>query len=109
MVTPLLSEKFQDQLDGVLHCYDRVILLGSLQPFCYAKGMTHYLYEHQIRIFDYAQFAEPLCDQICQQAEKLAQEQGLTIEFIRKNNFRKEARIQSCTATRQAARPGAHL
>ena len=105
MVTPLLSEKFHDQLDGVLHCYDRVILLGSLHPFCYAKGMTHYLYEHQIRIFDYAQFAEPLRDQICQQAEQLAQEHGLAIEFIRKKNFRKEDRIQALLKTR-GTQPG---
>jgi hypothetical protein len=50
MPTPLLSDKYRDQLDGVLNCYDRIILFGSLQPWCYAQGMTHYLYTHQIRI-----------------------------------------------------------
>ena len=48
----LLSEKYGDRLDGVLQCYDRITLHGSLHPFCYAKGMTNYLYAHQIRIFD---------------------------------------------------------
>jgi hypothetical protein len=95
METSLLSEKYQDRLAGVLHCYDRLILTGRVVPFCYAQGMTHYLYQHDIRIFDYAQFAAPWRDEIRANAEKLAQEEGLTIEFIRKNNFRKENRIQT--------------
>jgi hypothetical protein len=94
MPIPLLSDKYRDQLDGVLNCYDRIILFGSLQPWCYAEGMTHYLYEHAIRIFDYAQFAQLLTDEIRTNAEALAQENGLEIEFIRKNKFRKEDRIQ---------------
>ena len=95
MPTQLLSEKYRDQLDGVLSCYDRVIFSGNLQLLCYAKGMTHYLYEHDIRIFDYAKFAQPLSEQIRENAQPLAAEHGLTIEYIRKKNFRKEDRIQA--------------
>jgi hypothetical protein len=94
MPIPLLSDKYRDQLDGVLTCYDRIILFGSLQPWSYAQGMTHYLYEHAIRIFDYAQFAQPLTEEIRTNAEVLAQQHGLEIEFIRKKTFRKEDRIQ---------------
>jgi hypothetical protein len=90
-----LSEKYTDRLHGVLSCYDRIVLTGSLQPFCYAQGMTKYLYAHNIRIFDFAQFAEPLTTEIRQNAEDLAQAAGLTIEFIRKKNFRKEERIHT--------------
>ncbi len=100
MTIRLLSDKYRDQLDGVLNCYDRIILIGSLQPFCYAQGMTHYLFAHQIRIFDYAKFAEPLRDQICKNTEQLAQAHGLKIEYIRKKNFRKEDRIQAILKTR---------
>lgn len=95
MPTPLLTEKYREELDGVLHCYDRLILLGSLQPFCYAQGMTGYLCEQHIRIFDYAEFARPLGEQIRANAEQLAQQHGLEIEFIRKKTFRKEDRIQA--------------
>ncbi len=105
MTTPLLTAKYQDQLDGVLNCYDRVILKGNLHPLCYPEGMTHYLYEHQIKVFDYVHFAEPLRDQIIQNAEKLAQDHGLEIEFIRRKNFRKEDRIQAILKTRGTA-PG---
>jgi hypothetical protein len=90
----LLSERYADQLDGVLSCYDRIVITGSLMPFCYAQGMTHYLYQQGIRIFDYAKFAEPLRERIRANAEALAEANGVKIEFIRKKDFRKESRIQ---------------
>lgn len=93
MPTQPLPEKYADRLSGVLNCYDRIVLTGSLQPLCYAQGMTKYLYAHNIRIFDFAQFAEPLTAEIRRNAEAIAQTAGLTIEFIRKKNFRKEDRI----------------
>lgn len=95
MTTMLLSEKYAEQLDGVLHCYDRVVLTGSLMPLCYAQGMTQYLYTHDIRIFDYPQFAQPFAQALRENAEALAAEHGLTIEYIRKKTFRKEARIEA--------------
>ena len=86
----LLSEQYANDLDGVLSCYDRMVITGSLQPFCYAQGMTQYLYQQGIRIFDYAQFAEPLREHIRENAEALAQANGVKIEFVRKKDFRKE-------------------
>jgi len=90
----LLSERYANDLDGVLSCYDRIVITGSLQPCCYAQGMTRYLYQQGIRIFDYAQFAEPLREHIRENAEALAEANGVTIEFIRKKAFRKENRVQ---------------
>ena len=95
MATTLITEKYQDVIHGVLHCYDRVVISGNLQPLCYAKGMTKYLYTHQIRIFDYTQFAEPLRNLIRENAQKIAEENGLEIEFIsKKDSFRKEERVK---------------
>jgi hypothetical protein len=90
----LLSERYAQDLDGVLSCYDRIVITGSLMPFCYAQGMTQYLYQHKVRIFDYAKFAEPLREQIRENAEELAEANGVQIEFIRKKDFRKENRVQ---------------
>jgi hypothetical protein len=89
----LLSERYAEELDGVLSCYDRIVITGNLQPFCYAQGMTRYLYQHGIRIFDYAKFAEPLRERIRANAEALAEANGVKIEFIRKKDFRKESRV----------------
>jgi len=90
----LLSERYRAELDGVLSCYDRIVITGSLQPFCYAQGMTYYLYQQGIRIFDYAQFAEPLREGLRENAEALAAANGVQIEFIRRKDFRKENRVQ---------------
>jgi hypothetical protein len=95
MTTTLLTEKYAEQLDGVLHCYDRIVLTGSLRPLCYPQGMTKYLNAQSIRIFDYAQFAQPLAERLRTNADAIAKEEGLTIEYIRKKNFRKEARIEA--------------
>ena len=89
-----LTEKYSKELDGVLSCYDRIVITGSLYPFCYAQGMTSYLYRQGIRIFDYAKFADPLRERVRENAEALAQANGIKIEFTRKKDFRKETRIQ---------------
>lgn len=94
MTTQLLPEKYGDQIYGVLNCYDRIVLTGTLPMFCHAQGMTSYLYSKHIRIFDYVQFAAPLREAIRQNAEALAKANNLEIEFIRKKDFRKEQRIK---------------
>ena len=101
MATTLLSEKYDAQLYGDLSCYDRVIISGNLHPLCYAKGMTGFLYRCEIRIFDYKEFAQSLRDSIRANAEAIAQENGLEIEFIKKSKrFRKEDRIHKIVKTR---------
>jgi len=89
----LLTEKYQDNIAFTLSCYDRVILNGTLPEISYPQGLTNYLYQNEIRIFDYARFAEPLKEEIRHNAEQLAQDNGITIEFIRKSGVRKEAII----------------
>jgi hypothetical protein len=49
----LLTERHRDQIAGVLGCWDRMLIFGTLPKICYAAGMTSYLYERKIRIFDY--------------------------------------------------------
>jgi len=101
MAAILLSEKYKTDLYGVLNCYDRIIISGNVHPLCYAKGMTGYLYANNIRIFDFPEFAQRLRDDIRSNAEAVAQEHGLQIEFIRKgNSFRKGDRIREIIETR---------
>jgi hypothetical protein len=87
-------ERHAEKIAGVLSCLDRVVITGTLPDICHAEAATHYLFNHKIRIFDYTRFTEPLRDQIRNRAEKLAADQGLTIEFLRNRDVRKEDRIQ---------------
>ena len=78
----LLTERHAQQIAGVLSCYDRVIVQGTLPVFCYADGMTAYLWKRRIRIFDFTQFAKPLTDAIKANAEELATANGLQIDYV---------------------------
>jgi hypothetical protein len=56
---------------------------GTLPGICYAGGMTSFLFQRKIKIFDYPKFAEPFRNRIRENAEKMAAEAGIEIEFIR--------------------------
>jgi hypothetical protein len=85
-----LIERYGDRLHGVLSCYDRMVMTGTLPSACYAAGMTRFLAARGVRIFDYARFAEPLRDAIRARAEELASAAGVTIEHIARAHIRKE-------------------
>jgi hypothetical protein len=96
----LLTERRAEQITGVLSCYDRLIVQGTLPVFCYAEGMTAYLSKRRIRIFDFTQFVRPLTDSIKTNAEAVAAAHGLTIDYLRKKNFRKEDKVKAVVKER---------
>ncbi|WLE96652.1 MAG: hypothetical protein QTN59_20065 [Candidatus Electrothrix communis] len=100
-----LVERYNQQISGVYSCFDRVVINGTLPGFCYAEGMTSYLYANNIRIFDYTKFTEPLRNEIRSNAEYIANKNKLSIDFIRKNNFRKEQRVRDII-TERGRHPG---
>jgi hypothetical protein len=72
----LLMMRYAENLAGVLSCYDRIVITGTLPGACYADGMTSFLHSRGIRIFDYPQFALPLRERIRAGAATLAAEHG---------------------------------
>ena len=87
-------ERHSTKIKGVISCFDRIVLTGTIPGICYAQGMASFLFAKGIRIFDLTQWAEPLRQEIRENAEKVATDNGLKIDFIRKKNFRKEDRIK---------------
>lgn len=98
-------ERHNTKIKGVISCFDRIVLTGTIPGICYAEGMTSLLFKKNIRIFDYTDFVEPMREEIRLNAEKLAEENGLEIDFIRKKNFRKEDRINDIIKQR-GSHPG---
>jgi hypothetical protein len=96
----LLTERYRERLAGVLSCYDRIIITGTLPEACYAGGMMRFLLARQIRIFDYPQFAAPLRDRIRERATVLAGAAGVAIEHIAKSHIRKEEVVAKVLAER---------
>jgi len=95
-----LIERYRDRLAGVLSCYDRIVITGTLPGACYAAGMTSFLFSRKIRIFDYARFAEPLRDRIRARAQEVCTEAGVEIEHINKPHIRKEEVVAKVLAHR---------
>ena len=85
-----LTERYDDRIAGILSCYDRLVITGTLPVVCYAAGMTGYLNAKGIRIFDYPEFAKTLRECVRDRAASMAAEAGVTIEHIAKPHVRKE-------------------
>jgi hypothetical protein len=83
-----LTGRYDDRIAGVLSCYDRVVITGTLPSVCYAEGMTRFLYANGIRIFDCPAFAQTLRDRVRDGAVALATA-GVTIEHLEKSHIRK--------------------
>lgn len=101
----LITQTYKEKISGVLHCYDRIVITGTLPELCYSQGMTSYLYRNNIRIFDYPKFAEPYRDEVRANAERIAKEEGVEIEHISKSHIRKEEVVQKVLRKR-GAQPG---
>ncbi len=97
----MLTQRYASRIRGVLSCFDRLLIVGTLPDICHAQAFTRELNRRHVRIFHFRQFAQPLREAICQNAQRLAQQNGLVIEFIRRiKSFRKEDRIQEILAQR---------
>jgi len=95
-----LTDRYDDRIAGVLSCYDRVVITGTLPNVCYAEGMTAFLHARHIRIFDYAKFAATLRDRVREAAAWVAAAAGVVIEHVAKSHVRKEDLVAKVIAKR---------
>ena len=94
-----LVERYASNLHGVLSCFDRIIIVGTLSGACYAQGMTSFLYQKNIRIFDYPKFAEPLRNRIRDRAHEVCVEAGIQIEHVSRCDIRKRRMGRACAGS----------
>src|SRR3984893_8589661 len=90
-MTGSLTERYDDRIAGVLSCYDRVVVTGTLPTVCYAAGMTKFLYAIGIRIFDYPQFASTLRDRVRERAPQRRRE--VVVNFRAARGGRRPTRL----------------
>ena len=95
-----LVERYDERIAGVLSCYDRIVITGTIPGICHAKGMTSFLYANGIRIFDYPRFAATLRDRLRDNAAKVAEAAVVSIEHITKSYLRKEGMVAKAIAQR---------
>ncbi|MDO8595977.1 MAG: hypothetical protein Q7R45_05055 [Sulfuricaulis sp.] len=73
---------------------------GTLTAIAYPEAMARVLQRSHIRCFDLAQYVEPIREQIRKNAERLAAEHGLQIQFLPKHDTRKEEIVAEVLARR---------
>ena len=100
-----LIDRYASMIVGVLSCYDRVLVQGTLPKLCYAKGMSAFLSQCGFRIFDYAKFAQPFTEAIRANAEEMARIRKVPILFVAKANIRKETLVSEAL-TQRGGQPG---
>jgi hypothetical protein len=90
-----IIESNRGKISCTLSCYDRILIRGILPEISYAAGMTEYLYNKHIKIFDYANFAESHKSVINKTIEEPAKKSGAQMGHINKGGVRKESLISS--------------
>ncbi len=85
------SKKYNRKIEGVLGCYDRVVIKGTLHEASYADGMMNILNRRNIKFVDYPKYTDRYRNQIISRVKQISKEQDIPIQFIRKSGkVRKE-------------------
>jgi hypothetical protein len=94
------------EIEGVLGCFDRLIVTGTLTEIAHPEAMDAVLFREGIRAFDIGVFADPLRQRIRENAVERAREAGVEIEYLsRSKGVRKEDLVAKVLA-RRGQHPG---
>ncbi len=86
-----LLARYEGDIEGVLGCFDRLVVTGTLTEVAHPEAMRAVLYREGIRCFDIGQFAEPLRQRIRDNAVEQARAAEVEVEYLaRSKGVRKE-------------------
>lgn len=88
-LNPFIAQHQPDVL-GILHCFDRLRLQGSLRYLYCREVFTEYLSQAKVLFKDFKGFATGLTAQVCQRAEDLAQSLGRPFIYLASSALSKE-------------------
>lgn len=96
-----LITRYGGEIEGVLGCFDRLVVTGTLGEVAHPEAMAAVLYREGIRCFDIGQFAEPLRERIRDNALEQARAAGVEVECLsRSKGVRKEDLVAKVLAGR---------
>jgi hypothetical protein len=95
------TEKYTDQIVGILSGFDRLVFRGSLRRLNYghwdralgalvARGMEEYLWQNKILFKHYAQHVKQVSERLKQASLKSYRERNLPVIFLRSSQVDKE-------------------
>jgi hypothetical protein len=83
-------EKHQKDVMGILHCFDRLRLQGSLRYLYCQEIFEEYLSKAKVLLKDFKSFATQLTGEVCQSAEHLARSLGRPFLYLPSSALSKE-------------------
>jgi len=87
-------EKHQKEVLGILHCFDRLRLQGSLRHLYKPAIFYEYLTQAKVLCKNFKKFATELTAEVCQAAEQLAQSLGRPFTYLASSAVSKEDEAQ---------------
>ena len=96
----LLTERYANKIHGTISCFDRVVIGGSWPDIRYGDALRRLLRSQGVRLFDFPKWAEPFREAIRHNAERLAKDNGLEVEFVRQKGLRMADRVKEIVAER---------
>lgn len=93
VLNPFL-DKHQKDVMGILHCFDRLRLQGSLRYLYCQEVFEEYLSQAKVLCKDFKQFATKLTAELCQNAQQLAQSLKRPFLYLNSSAISKEEEVQ---------------
>lgn len=85
-------QRFGAKVIGVLQGFDRLRFRGSKRSLCYAQGMLGFLWQVQVLLKDFGEYAEDTTNTLCQAIEARAQAMELPTIYLASSSESKEKR-----------------
>jgi len=85
-------EKYQNDVQGAISGWDRLLFRGTQRWLSNARGMSTYMNSHKILMKDFGRWAQGLTQRIRSSCEEVAQKLGRPIEYLRSSRISKEER-----------------
>ena len=85
----LLTERYANEIKGILTCFDRLVFFGSFQEIAYSGAMDHHLWSEKIQYVDYVKYADRLRLDMVDHVKAVAGYYNVDITFVNQD-VRKE-------------------
>ena len=100
--TCTLLENHKDEIAGILHCADRILIAGSLADCAHPKAMAQHLSRVGVRFEAMPQYFQTFVQPLKDNAKRLAKAADIPVTFVNKGHVRKETLVQKLNAERLA-------
>ena len=84
------KDKYNNQIHGILHGFDRMIIKGHIMHFYYGNNFYYFLNEEGVRLKDFKDYALKNNRLIKEHIENIVTSSGCYKEYLRSSNISKE-------------------